>query len=362
MSWTAESCSDSDFIKFVPVGFAVHRVLPEDPNQVIQQVFPELLKIKESGRNLALDYHLIDNVNNLPWTSQFTRAKESYFVCKELPSKQAWNKEFQHTTRIKLPSDSVISYVMNRSTSPDPCILLRLLLLDEVAISIQVMIITGKNIPLYVLPYFTIKELKLVIEEEGGFPADQQRLIYAGRQLEDERTLSDYKIKHDSTLHLVPRLRGGMYHYSSGRFGFSVIQENSYQNLPQQMRSLGLPWPDLPASVNVEQFSNSLKTLDRLKFYQAEKYFKELQQCILAKYSPDDSVEMEVKQILALFDLDLPHKSPPAAREVSSSSASQSYSSSNSSGSISNYSNAVKRSNVSSNATNQQPDKRSKRT
>jgi hypothetical protein len=75
--------------------------------------------------------------------------------------------------------------------------------------------LTGRSIDIQITHQMSIEEMKMIVQEKEGIPIDQQRFIFAGRQLDDSMLVGMYNITKEANINLVLRLRGGMYHKSS---------------------------------------------------------------------------------------------------------------------------------------------------
>lgn len=89
---------------------------------------------------------------------------------------------------------------------------------------IQVKTMTGLLHTINVTPSMTIMQLKLQIQKVEQYTPDQQRIVYSGKQLSDDNRIKNYPISADATLHLIIRLRGGMFHETSARKDMELLQ------------------------------------------------------------------------------------------------------------------------------------------
>ena len=100
---------------------------------------------------------------------------------------------------------------------------------------------TGRTITLVVDSLsITVGELKKKIEQKEQIPITEQRLIFGGREIINEKCLSDYKIQQESTIHMVTQAKGGMYVKISGRSGFDSISITNSKSMDSIIKLLKL--------------------------------------------------------------------------------------------------------------------------
>ena len=129
--------------------------------------------------------------------------------------------------------------------------------------SIFVQTLTGKKFQLVVYHSETIEEVMDKIRDQEGIPVDQQRLIFAGKQLESGFTLADYNVSDKSTLYLVLRLRGGMAHWTSSREDYEMLHLEKFKYRPTyatvQLNVRLLNGQDIPLYIAADSSVDKLK-------------------------------------------------------------------------------------------------------
>merc|ERR1712093_426937 len=96
------------------------------------------------------------------------------------------------------------------TNTPPPVLTSRIHPIHTSKMLIKVRTLTGKEIELDIEPDYKVSQIKEKVEEKEGIPPVQQRLIFGGKQMADEKTATEYALEGGATLHLVLALRGGL--------------------------------------------------------------------------------------------------------------------------------------------------------
>lgn len=176
-------------------------------HQDINQMFSMIgIKIPDEHLSFLMEYPVETYQKLLDWYEIFT---------KNLTDKQQVKYRERHGETF-IPMDDLLAFLKEFYSSQ--------------LFKIFVKTLTGRTIEIYISSQTSIDELHCLITDNDGIPAEQQRLIFAGKQLESKRFAGDYAITNESTISLVLRLRGGMHHEIS-----TGIDRNVYQSIKNDL-------------------------------------------------------------------------------------------------------------------------------
>jgi len=157
-------------------GFVTTEFPVDDPKFPIDEKFSQLLNLKGG---FVKDQYPVDDLRSYPYDEKVLNFRGGFFS--EVPVDDLKTTYPFHENIIKFRG----------------------------GMQVFVKTLTGKTITVDCEPDESVESLKAKIQEKEGVAPDQQRIIFGGKQLDSLKSLSDYDIDDDSTLHLVLRLRGG---------------------------------------------------------------------------------------------------------------------------------------------------------